>query len=352
LGLVAAASLKVGLFDIAFSNAAQGALAPGALRNSFLFTFFYGLPLAALAVAMTEIFRLRHVAVHLLLGMAVALVAAYFLVRAEPLTSPVFVNGALSGACILLIGLLSSFLHWLIAGRRAGWRGIAAEKAEFIATEVFRMASANAKSQHCVGCALTWSALGLILFAVTTWTLIEKTGLRKGLITKTEQAGKGALEKRGFTWASFRIEGGRGVIEGLAPDDTQKTAAYDAVRDALNPAVGVPGVLVEIKNNAVARMPLASASEKLADSVRRDAEAKAKAAVEAARIATVSAGGAEAEAKQKPQEQTKADDAERKRKAAEARAVEDETRRKLDEKIRDEAAAIAQRPAGDVARPR
>lgn len=361
--LLVAASLKVGLFDIALANTAHDASAVAPIRNSFFFTFLYGLPLSMLAIAMTEIFRLRQLAVHLAIGAMVALVAAYFLVRTDSMASPAFAHGGLSAVCIIIIGLLSALTHWLFAGRRAGWRGEAAEQAALISAEAFRTASANAKPEYCLRCAIGWSALGLFLFSLVGWTLIDTTGLRADLIAQTEMRGRQVLQKGGYTWASFKVENDRGVIEGLAPDDSQKSAAYDTVREALDPVVGFPGVLVQIKNDTVARMPMSAVSQKLADAARRESEATA--AVEAARLAAVTAQASEAEAKRKAEAQVQAVEAEAKRRADEqvqaagaeakrraeeqAQQVAEETRRKLQEKTRDEAEAQSAAQAAEAA---
>jgi outer membrane protein OmpA-like peptidoglycan-associated protein len=285
--LVLAVLLKFALFD-------SGELSTSGRFQAFFAAFRYvivfALPLIALAVALTEYFRLRHVAVHLALGLLIALMSADLSVRGETLVSSAFSGGALTGFSLLLAGILPSLAYWALAGRHAGWRGESAERDQAVAVEAFRSASANAEAEYCKECVAGAIALGVLLFLLLSWISIDAFGLRDRLITDTEAHGKSVLKTAGYTWAKFKIDGDRGIVAGLAPDDVQKRAAYDSVREALGSVIGFPGVLTRIENEAVARMPIAAVSQQFADAERREQEAKvaieeAKAAANAARAA-------------------------------------------------------------------
>lgn len=253
--LLVASALKVGIFDSALFGLAPDAQTTSALSQAFVFIFLYALPLAALSIAATELFRLRHVATHVALGVLVAATAAFFLVRYEPMTSLVFARGGVRALGIVLLGLAGALVHWSIAGRFAGWRGAETEKQAAIAAEAFAAAGDSARKAACEPCAYTWSAIGLALFALLGWVLIDGVGLRASLLNGTQTTGRVALEEGGFYWASFRVDDDHGVIEGLAPDEKEKAAAADAVREALRAVVGVPGVLTVVDNEAVAKLP-------------------------------------------------------------------------------------------------
>ena len=338
--LLAAALLKFALIDLNAANTTGAASAGSSLGTSLKFMFVYGLPLAVLAVAATEIIRLRQLPLHIALGNMAALVAAYLATFSEPLTSPVFSGGTLTGISLLTIGSLPALAYWILAGRRAGWRGNATERADNLAAEAFRTASENTHIDYCLQCLLGWSALGLLLLALLGWVSIDSSGLRDRLANETETQGKAALKAAGFEWAVFKVEGDYGVIEGLAPDEVQKRAVYDSVREALASATGFPGVLAQIDNHTVARMPTAAVPQQSAEAARRENEAnEAVKAAQIAKDAAEAARAAEAEAKRKAGELTLALDAEIKRRnddqsRAEERARTVEELRKAEDRAR------------------
>ncbi len=337
--LLVAVILKFALFDITTLNTTNGASAFSLLGSSIGYVLVYGLPLAGLAAAATEFVRLRSVAVHIAFGIVVALVAARFSIHGETLSSPAYSGGALTCVAVLVTGLLSSLAYWITAGRRAGWRGDAAERADTLAREAFRTASADAHVEHCKECLAIRAALGVLLFMLFSWVSIETGGLRDWLVAETEVQGKAVLKNAGYTWATFEVDGNRGVIHGLAPDEAEKRAAYDSVREALGSVIGFPGILARIKNEAVASMPMSAVSRKLADAARRENEAKV--AIEAAELAAESARAAEADAGRKAEVQVNATEAELKRKAGEqVLAAEAEFKRKGEEQARAAEAAL------------
>jgi outer membrane protein OmpA-like peptidoglycan-associated protein len=293
------------------------------------YVIVYALPLVVMAVAITEYFRLRHVTVHVALGLLIALISADLSVRGETLVSPAFSGGALTGLSVLLAGILPALAYWALAGRHAGWRGDVAERAQAVAAEAFRAASANADVEYCKECIAGAIALGMLLFVVLSWISIDAFGLRDRLVTDTEAHGKSALKAAGYTWAKFNIDGDRGIIAGLAPDDVQKRAAYDSVREALGSVTGFPGVITRIENEAVARMPVAAVSQQVADVERREKEAAA--AIEEAMRASVAARAAEEQAKRQSDERV-ADDKVANNKVSEDKvvAIEAESKRTLD----------------------
>lgn len=303
------------------------------LANALLHVLLYGLPLAALAAALTEGLRIRHWAAYAAFGAALAFVAAHFAVRGEPMNAAAFSGGALASVYVLVIGALSAMAYWAITGRRAGWQGAAREEALRLAAEAFRTASVNARVEHCRMCAAAWSAIGVLLFSLLSWASIAAGSLREGLIEETEYRAKSVLNTAGYTWAAFKVEGSRGVLTGLAPDEMQKRAAFDSVREALAAATGFPGVVAHIDNETVARLPMSEMNEQLAAAAKRESDAKA--AAEVARVAAVAARAAEAEAKRTAEEQARAAEAEIKRKLEEqARFAEGELKRKLEEQAR------------------
>ncbi len=337
--LLVAVIVKFVLFDIATLYTTNGASAFSLLGSSIGYILVYGLPLAGLAAAATEFVRLRSIAVHIAIGIVLALLAARFSIHGETLTSPAYSGGALTGVAVLITGILSSLAYWITAGRRAGWRGDAAERADTLAREAFRTASADAHVEYCKECLAVRAALGVLLFMLFSWVSIETGGLRDWLVAETEVQGKAALKNAGYAWATFEIDGDRGVIHGLAPDEAEKRAAYDSVREALASAIGFPGVLARIKNESVASMPMSAVSRKLADAALRENEAKV--AIEAAKLAAESARAAEADASRKAEVQVNATEAELKRKAGEqVLAAEVEFKRKGEEQARAAEAAL------------
>jgi outer membrane protein OmpA-like peptidoglycan-associated protein len=330
LGLTAAFVLAVLVKFFLFESAG--------LSTSGRYVVVFALPLTALAVAVTEYFRLRHVAVHLALGLLIALISADLSVRGETLASPAFSGGALTGFSVLIAGILPAIVYWALAGRSAGWRGDVAERAQAVAAEAFRSAGANAEAEYCKECVAGAIALGLLLFLLISWILIGAGGLRDKLVADTEMHGKSALKAAGYTWAKFNVDGDRGIITGLAPDDVQKRAAYDSVREALGSVVGFPGVLTRIENETVARIPMAAMSQQVADAERREKEAQA--AIEDAKKAAGSARLAEEQAKRRSDEQV----ADQK-----VVALEAETTRKTDQPAREAKAAAVPAAVPDVA---
>ncbi len=323
--LLVAVLLKFVLFDLSAASGPETPSFVSQLGATFGYVLVYGLPLAAIGVAATEFIRLRRVAVHIALGTILALIAAHLSVRGEALTSAAFTGGALTGLSVLLIGILSSLAYWAVAGRLAGWRGNDAELADTLAAEAFRTASAKSKVDYCATCLAGRAALGILFFALFAWISIETTGLRDWLVAETEVHAKSVLRNSGYTWATFKVDGKKGIIKGLAPDEAEKRAAYDTVREALGSVTGLPGILARIDNEAVARMPMSAVSQQLADAEKREREAKV--AIEAARIAAELARAAEADANRKADEQVLAREEELKRTLEDkARAAEEQLR--------------------------
>ena len=330
--LFTAVLVKFVLFDWGTLNASGQTAFFSSLQSSFSYVLKYALLLAILTAIASELLRLRHIAVHIASGVAVALIAAQFSIRGEPLTSAAFAGGALTGLSVLAVGVLSSLAYWGVAGRRAGWLGDAAERSQYMSGEAFRTASANANVDYCRQCLAGWSALGLFLFALLGWLSINTSGLRYWLIAETVIQAETVLADAGYAWAKFKVEGDRGIVEGLAPDEVEKRAAFDTVREALVSVTGFPGILARVDNAAVARMPMSAVSKQLAEATKRETEAKV--AIEAAKLAADSARTAESEARLKFETQTEAVRAEAKRMGEEqTRAAEAELKRKFDEQV-------------------
>lgn len=314
IALGVAAILKCALIDLRIMSATSNTSVFAVLGASIKYVLTYGLALAIPAVIATEIIRLRQAAVHIALGTLLALIAAYLSTRGETLTSPVFSGGALGSAFVLVIGSLSSLTYWVLAGHRAGWRGYEVERADTMATDAFRRASANAHVEYCSECLLGWSALTVLLFLLLSWISIDVSGLRRSLIATTEVHGNAVLKNTGHEWATFKIDGDHGVIEGLAPDEVQKHAAHDSVREALDSVTGFPGILAQIENEAVARLPIAVSAQRLADVALRENERKVS--IEAERIAAEAARAAEAGTESTPDKHAPAAAEEARRRAA------------------------------------
>jgi outer membrane protein OmpA-like peptidoglycan-associated protein len=320
--LLAAALLEFALFDLGALSGSASALST--LWASVAQVFTYGLPLSVLAVLATEMVRLRRVAVHIGLGIVITLVVADFATRGQTLMSPVFTGGTLAVLALLAIGALSGLAYWAVSGRYAGWRGGAVEREEAMAIDAFNKASANAQVEYCKECLAGLAALALLVFLSFGWIAIDATGLRNWFVDETQTQGNAALKSAGYSWASFRVDGHRGILKGLAPDEAQKRAAFDSVREALQSVTGFPGVLAQIENETVARMPMAAVSQQFADAARRESEAKT--AVEEARAATESARAAEAESKRTAEERATAAETAVKRKLEEQARTDEETR--------------------------
>lgn len=311
--------------------------ASATLSDTLSFVWIYGLPLALVGAAAGEGLRLRSVTPYVFFGTTIALVAAYFATRTEILTSAAFSGGALGAVSVLLCGLLPALAYWAIAGRRAGWQGDEAERAGVLAVEAFRTASASADPRYCRTCLLALVGAGALVFALAGWLAIDASGLGRWLVSETEYRGNAALRKTGYTWASFKVLGSRGVVEGSAPDEVQKRAAFDSVREALEAVTGFPGVLTAIENATVARVPMAAVSQQLEDAARREAEARA--AVMAARTEAEQARAGEAEARRKAEEQLRATEAELKRRLEEQARIAEAAARDAAQSKAAEAAA-------------
>ncbi len=278
------------------------------------------------------------------MGAVLPFLAAHLSARGEAMTSPVFSGGATTGLSMIAIGTIPALVYWAIAGRRAGWRSAAEERTEILATEAFKAASVSTHFENCWECLLVWSALGLLLFMVLAAALIGMSGVNGWLLAETEAQGRAVLRASGQTWATFKVEGSRGVIEGLAPDDVQRRAAYDSVREALDSVTGLPGILAKIENEAVAQTPMAEMTQQLADAGRREREAKqliedarnatkaALAAAAEARLEAEKQAAAEAEARRKAEEKALAVEAEANRRAGE-QAADADARRRAEEKV-------------------
>ncbi len=324
--ILISAILKLSLIDMRSPALSDETAFLPMIGAALAFALIYVLPLAALAVFGSEHLRLRSAAGHIAFGTALTFTIAHLTARGEPLSSPAFSGGALTVFSLLVIGVLSSLAYWSIAGRRAGWRGESAEHAAKVALEAFRTASANAQVEHCRMCAAGRAAVGGLLFLLLSWVSIGASGLRDWLADETETRGNAVLRSAGFAWATFTVQGSRGILEGTAPDEVQLRSAHDMVRETLESVTGFPGILAKIENAAVAHMPMSAMSKKLADATRNESEARVDA--EAARIATVAARAAEAEAKRRAEEQVLAAEAEINRKAEEqARAANAEIKR-------------------------
>lgn len=346
LALAAASVLRFVLFDLGPSRFDGDASLVSVLGSSFASVFVYGLPLAALAVVTAELLRLRHPALQIVLGILVAFLAAHIETRGQSLSEVAETASALTGPFLLAIGVVSALIFWSIAGRRAGWRGENVERAEKMAVEAFRTASANAQTEYCRACLVGVSAIGVLLFSLFGWITIELFGLKDGLVDETEAQGRTALKNAGHSWAVFKVNGSRGILEGTAPDEVQKLDAYNIVRASLDSVIGFPGVLSQIDNKVSARSNEAAVNEQLADAARREREAKL--ALESAREATEAARAAEEEAKRRVETQAQAAEAELKRRLEEqAKAAEAEIKRRIEEQAR---AAEAARVATEAAR--
>ncbi len=338
--LIAAALLKFVLIDLGALNVSdEGAAADTSFWHSVLQVIGYGLPLGALAIGATEALRLRRLDVHLAIGIFIAFFAAYLSTWGEPLTSHVFSGGVLTALALATVGAATSAIYWAVAGRRAGWRGDAVERGDELDAEAFRRASAQAQFEPCRGCLAGLIAAALAGFAFLSWILIDATGLRGRVVAEVERQGHLALKSAGYNWARFTIFDERGVIEGHAPDELQKRAAYDIARETLSAATGFPGVLSRIEDKAAARVPMADVSQQLAEAKLREEQA-ARALEEARRVAEAARlAGSEAERRA----------AERAQAAEEELRVERERQQALREK--DDAQRQAEAAAQQVQKP-
>ncbi len=301
-------------------------------------TFGYGLPLGIAAVLATEFLRLRRMNIQFAIGTGLTFLAAQLATRDEPMTSYVFTGGALTPLGLLATGVAASATYWAIAGRRAGWRGDDIESEHERATQAFRRASEQTKVERCLPCLLVWAGASAATFGLFAWLMIDVTGLRGGLLSKSEREGQSALAASGYAWATFKISDSRGAIQGNAPDELEKRTAHDTAREALNAVTGFPGVLTRIDDQAVAEISMSAVNQKLAEAklrelhasqaieeARRVAAAARAAEADAARIATEKAAATVAERPQKPEQleqqpETVSEPVEVRRRAAEALA--------------------------------
>lgn len=291
------------------------------------------IPLSVLGVALAERLKLRHILTSIAAANVIALIASASVLRQESIASSAFAGGAFKGAILLISASLGGLAYWLISGRKAGWSGVERESAAYQSEEAFRTASANARYALCWGCVATTAAVGILVFGLIGWAGTSGLGLRSWLLAQVEEQGEETLKAAGFAWAKFKIDGKRGIVSGLAPDDAQKRFAFDSVRDALSAVTGFPGIIAQLDNESVARMPMAAVDEQLAASEKRENEARV--AAEAARVAAESARAAEVDARQLADQQARQAQEELKLKLEEqARAAEGEMKRKLEEQAR------------------
>lgn len=296
--LLTATALTFLLIDYPAAIEAQPAIET--LQQSASHALIFGLASAAAVIALTERLRLRSVILFICLGALGAFAAAFVLTRGSDLSSAAYSGSALRYLAILATGIMSALAYWFLAGSRAGWRGSSREHADASATTAFLKASFNTEFEPCRECIVGWAVLGFMLFSLMSWASIDLSGLHDGLLSEAEARGKTVLESGGHTWAHFRVDGDRGIIEGLAPGEEEKRKAYRDVRTALAPVTGIPGIISTIDNEVVAKTPTAAISDTLDKAEQR--ESAAQAAIEAARIAAEAAKAAEAEANRKAEE--------------------------------------------------
>ena len=279
--------------------------------QTLLQTFAYGLPLGIAAVLATEFLRLRRPNIQIAIGTALTFIAAHFATRGEPLTSYVFMGGALTALGLLASGMAASATYWAMAGRRAGWRGDKIEK-EYEhrrggLSPVERAGENRAlppMPAHLGRCQRNGIRAICLAHDWLKWP-------QRIASVHSEREGQSALTTSGYAWATFKISDGRGAIEGIAPDELEKRTAYDIAREALTAVTGVPGVVSRIDDKAVAQLPMAAVNQKLADAKYR--EQQANQAIDEARRVAEAARTAEADAKWRAEEQAMAADAERKK---------------------------------------
>ena len=248
-------------------------------------TFAYGLPLGIAAVLATEFLALRQLNAHAAIGILSTFIGAHIATRNEPLTSYVFTGGALTPLGLLATGVAASVTYWAMAGRRAGWRGDAVEREYALATEAYGRVSAQAKAERCRPCLFIWAGASSVAFGLFAWLAIDVSGLRAGLQSTSEREGQSALAMSGYAWAAFKISDSRGSIQGTAPDDFEKRIAYETAREALNAVTGFPGVISRIEDRAVAQLPMAAVTQKIAEAQLREQQQANQAIEDARRLA-------------------------------------------------------------------
>lgn len=340
--LLVATTLKFALIDYPAAPETQTAFAT--LLDSAGHVLLFGLTLGSAIIAITEHFRFRSVVLFLGLGALLAFSSAYLMTFGADLSAPAFAAGPMRALAILATGLGAAVAYWFLAGNHAGWRGDDEERSELQAANAFRKAGFNTDVEVCRECVVGWAVIGLFLFALLSWLSVDVSGLHDSLLSSAEARGKSVLEDRGHSWAHFRVDGDRGIIEGLAPDENQKIEAYRDIRTALAAVTGIPGIISGIDNDIVSKIPSASASREIEDAERRAKDAEI--AIEAARMAAEAAKAAEAEAKRSAEE-----NARRAEQAAErlieerTKAAEEQMQRSLEEKTREVEAELQRKLA-------
>ena len=147
VALIVATLLQFVLIQLATLNIFGGSVI-GLLWQTFLQTFGYGLILAVPAVLATELLRLRQPGIQIAIGTVLTFFAAHVATRHEPVTSYVFVGGALTALALLASGVAGSAAYWAIAGRYAGWRGNDVESEYERVVEAYHRSSDKPKRNH------------------------------------------------------------------------------------------------------------------------------------------------------------------------------------------------------------
>lgn len=202
-------------------------------------------PFALAAGLATEFVGLRQWWVQAALGIVVALVA----LAAQQLGGFIDVSNFTSVRGfneLVTIGIVAGTGYWLGGGR---WAGIAPVAGVMVGSTAVGQAALQRRGPRCWPCLLTGLAAGLIpLFLLGSWIVGAEKATER-ISVATEATANSALQKAGFTWAKFRIDNHIGHIEGQAPNSSIREAAYRAVEIAINPAIGLPGIVYTLENN-------------------------------------------------------------------------------------------------------
>ncbi len=288
------------------------------------------LPFAAIGAIAAEVLRLRHWVYYLGGGIAAALAATLI---ASDVFPPTFgsLNGALSLSLLASMGALGGLAYWASSGRKAGWAGAGYETALGESHSSLKDEWRGARRPRCWPCLLLGLGLAALPLLLLGGLMVEQPQLDRSIATAAEAQAKTALTEAGYHWASLRVDGHRGHIEGVAPNETQRAAAYATASKVLAPMVGIPGVVALLDNDITltppaVSVPLPSAPQPpiivrpqpaAPAAIAAEVEAKRKADAEATRIAVEAEArrvAAEVEAKRV------ATEVEAKRVAAEAEA--------------------------------
>ena len=210
---------------------------------------------ALLYMLATEWLSIRNALVFVAAGILVALTVALLGTGTlQPQLAEV--AGDVDLPLLLTMGGAGGLAYWAGSGRWAGWDGRDSEAASTASRTALTSAISGSRRLQCWPCLLAGLALAALpLVALGSWSVMQPN-LASAITSDVQSQANASLAAAGYPWATLRVDDTSGTIVGTAPDETQRAAAFDAARNIMAPAIGVPGVVAMLRNDMTIPTPL------------------------------------------------------------------------------------------------